>query len=199
MRANHHILMVLSVLATMSGIASANDNLVFNGDFSSHADGLVITDTPGGFGYSSVRGNPGGNVFLDNISPSLSSDPTASQVINGLTPGNIYLISGDYLRGKVRGTGLPTGPSFGVAMDGDFLLTSDADPPFSWQPFRVAYVATSSAATLSFSSQINGTGISYNIDNIELHAIPEPSGLALGLIGLTLFATYKVRCGAVCS
>lgn len=168
-------------LMTIARLATAQNNLVVNGDFNGNANGWTISDTPGGFGYSSVVGNPGGGVLLDNISPSPSSDPTASQTISGLTIGMVYLVSGDYQSGKLRGSGLPTGPSFGVAINGDFLFTAAAPQDFVWRQFSFFHTASSSTAILNLSSQINGTGLSYAIDNIAMRAVPEPSSLGLGL------------------
>jgi hypothetical protein len=173
----------LAVLAllTIARLVTAQDNLVVNGAFNGNANGWTISDTPGGFGYSSVVGNPGGGVLLDNISPSPSSDPTASQTISGLTIGMVYLVSGDYQPGKLRGSDLPTGPSFGVAINGDFLFTAAAPQDFVWRQFSFFHTASSSTAVLNLSSQINGTGLSYAIDNIAMRAVPEPSSVGLGL------------------
>ena len=161
-------------LLVVSRLAPAQNNLVVNGSFSGNANGWTITNTPGGFGYHSAVGNPPGGVQLDNVFPSPSSDPTASQTISGLTPGVVYLVSGDYRRVKVRGSGLPTDqPSFGVAIDGDFPFTT-LDPGFlDWRHFSFPYTASSTTVLLSVSSQLNGTGFSYDIDNIAMQADSE--------------------------
>lgn len=171
-------------------LAAAQDNLVINGDFGGNANGWTITNTPGGFGYSSVVGNPGGGVLLDNVTPSPSSDPTASQTISGLTTGIVYLVSGDYQPGKLRGSGLPTGPSFGVAINGDFLFTTAAPQDFVWRHFSFFHTASSPTAILNLSSQINGTGLSYAIDNIAMQAVPESSSVSLGLLGFGVLVGY---------
>ena len=165
-------------------LVTAQGNLVFNGGFDSNANGWTIINTPGGFGYSTVAGNPGGGVLLDNIAPSSSSDPTASQTINSLTPGITYVVSGEYQQGKDRGGGSPTDPSFGVAIDGVFLFTAVAPNDFNWQQFSFSYTPLSSSIVLNLSSQINGTGVSYAIDNIAMQAVPEPGILSLGLLSI---------------
>ncbi len=177
-------------LLAMARLATAQDNLVVNGDFGSNAVGWTITDTLFGFGYSPVVGNPGGGVLLDNIIPSPSSDPTASQTITSLTPGIVYLVSGDYQPGKLRGSGLPTGPSFGVAINGDFLFTVAAPRDFVWRHFSFFHTASSPTAVLSLSSQINETGLSYAIDNIAMQAVPEPSSVRLGLFSFGVLLCY---------
>lgn len=175
-------------LLIMTRLATAQDSLVDNGDFNGNAAGWTITDTPGGFGYHPAVGNPPGGVQLDNVNPSPSSDPTASQTISGLTPSALYLVSGDYRQTKVRGSGLPIDqPSFGVAVDGAFLFTAQAPGGFDWQHFSFFYTASSPTALLSLSSQINGTGVSYDIDNIAMYTVPEPNCMTLGLLGWGMF------------
>jgi hypothetical protein len=166
-------------LLTLPHLTLAQGNLILNGGFDTSANGWTIINTPGGFGYSSVGGNPGGCVLLDNVSPSLSSDPTASQTVNILTPGITYVVSGDYQQGKDRGGGSVTNASFGVAIDGNVLFSAVAPGNFTWQHFSFSYIASSASATVSLSSQINGTGISYLIDNISIQVVPEPSLLSL--------------------
>jgi hypothetical protein len=165
-------------------LATAQGNLVFNGGFDSNANGWTIINTPGGFGFSPVVGNPGGGVLLDNIEPSSSSDPTASQTINSLTRWTSYVVSGEYQQGKDRGGGSPTDPSFGVAIDGVFLFTVVAPNDFNWHQFSFSYTPISPFIILSLSSQINGTGVSYEIDNIAMHAVSEPGILSLSLLSI---------------
>jgi hypothetical protein len=184
------LLQGLALLA-LPNLAVAQGNLVFNGSFDSNASGWTIINTPGGFGYSSVAGNPGGGVLLDNISPSSLSDPTASQTISSLTPGMIYVFSGDYQQGKDRGGGSPTDASFGVAVDGVVLFAALGPGSFAWQHFSFSYTAFFPGATLSISSQMNGTGISYAIDNIHMQAVPEPSVLSLSLLSVWGLIIYR--------
>jgi hypothetical protein len=182
----HYFVLTAWALLLVPQLATAQGNLIFNGGFDSNANGWIIINAPNGFGYSSVGGHPGGDVLLDNISPSPSSDPTASQTISNLTPGITYVVSGDYQQGKDRGGGSPTNPSFGVAIDSVLMFTAVAVAPnnFNWQQFSFSYTATSSSVILSLSSQINETGVSYAIDNIAMQAVPEPSILSLSLLSI---------------
>jgi hypothetical protein len=184
MTAKRYFVMTAWACLLLPRLATAQGNLVFNGGFDSNANGWTIINTPGGFGFSPVVGNPGGGVLLDNIEPSSSSDPTASQTINSLTRWTSYVVSGEYQQGKDRGGGSPTDPSFGVAIDGVFLFTVVAPNNFNWHQFSFSYTPISPFIILSLSSQINGTGVSYAIDNIAMQAISEPGILSLSLLSI---------------
>jgi hypothetical protein len=193
------IVLTALALLLLPRLATAQGNLIFNGGFDSSAAGWTLTN---GASWP-LLGNPGNAVGLDNLSPSPSTDPTASQTINSLTPGILYSVSGDYQKQKDRGaiTTPSTDNSFGVAIDGTFLFeaASSTNTDLTWYSFNFFYTATSSSALLSLSSQINGTGVSYAIDNISMQAVPEPSSLCLigagGIISAMFFRNRrKVRC-----
>jgi hypothetical protein len=186
MDVKHYFVLTAWALLLVPRLATAQGNLVFNGGFDSNANGWIISNAPNGFGYSSVGGHPGGDVLLDNIAPSPSSDPTASQTISSLIPGITYVVSGDYQQEKDRGGDSPTNPSFGVAIDSLPMFTAVAPNNFNWQQFSFSYTATSSSIVLSLSSQINGTGVSYAIDNIAMQAVPEPGILSLSLFSICI-------------
>lgn len=101
----------------------------------------------------------------------MTNDPTVSQVVTGLTVGISYTVSGDYEKLTDRGGGLPTGLSFGVAIDGVFHYEAPQSD-WAWHSFGFGFIATSSRMTLSISSQRNGTGVSYGIDNIVVQPTP---------------------------
>lgn len=182
-------ILAASILLFLHHSAPAQGNLVFNGGFNTNAAGWTLSN-----GASWPWGvNPSYAVGLDNISPSPFTDPTASQTINGLIPGTTYIVSGDYLMGKDRGGGSPTDPSFGVAIDGTFLFQAVAPGNVNWPQFSFNYTASASSALLSLSSQINGTGVSYIIDNIAVQVIPEPHPAPMLLLGLMIIGVFS-RC-----
>ncbi len=182
--------MVLTTLALscFSQSAMAQGNLVVNGGFDTDTSGWTITNTSAGGGYNSAIGNPPGSVRLYN--PTSPNVPTASQIINGLTLGDLYIVSGNYLGGGKD----VTDNSFGVALDGVFLFETAAPADFNWHSFSFDYTATSTSALLSLSAQINGTDDSYFIDNISMEAVPEPNSLCLvGVGGIMSTMFFKNR------
>jgi hypothetical protein len=178
------VILIALTLLFLPRLAKAQGNLVYNGgfDISSNginADGWTFT---GGF-YNEKNGNP---------LPDLDLSGTASQTINSLTPGVIYLVSGDY---QDLGGGSSADSSFGVAFNGDYLFETIAPTNFNWYSFNFEYMAASTSAVLSLSSGLNGTGISYAIDNISIYAVPEPNSLCLigvgGIVSTILFGNRK--------
>jgi hypothetical protein len=161
-------------------LALAQGNLVVNGSFDTNASDWIITNVSGLGGYQSNFGNPAGSVALYNAALSSNNIPTASQEINSLTPGSLYIVSGDYLGGGKDTTHI----SFEVTLNNIVFFETAAPPDsFDWNSFIFYYTATSTSALLSLSAQINGTDYSYNIDNISIHAVPEPSAWSLILLG----------------
>ena len=173
--------LICLMLLSFAQSATAQVNLVVNGGFDTSASGWTITNVSGGGGYLSSAGDPAGSVLLYNpASPNL---PTASQEINSLVPGQLYIVSGDY-SGEAQNH---TNNSFGVALDGVFLFQTAAPADKYWHSFDFDYTATSSSALLSLSVLINGPDYAYYIDNIAMEAIPEPSAWSLIFLGSSLF------------
>jgi hypothetical protein len=148
----------------------AAQNLIINGGFDTNATGWTASNVSRLGGWACCKGNPGGFFQLDTT-PSPTTDPTISQVINGLTPGVSYAVSGVYEKLIDWGGGSLTNLSFGVAVDGVFRYEVPQSG-WAWHSFGFAFVATSPSVTLSISAQRNGTGVSYGIDNIVMQPTP---------------------------
>jgi hypothetical protein len=186
---SHCILKISIVLLILtSRHLVAQGNLVMNGSFDTDATGWTLTN---GAAWIPDKIDPGGFIGLDSLAPSPTTDPTAYQLINGLTLGQVYLVSGDYEK-EVDRTSI-AGLSFGVALDDVFLFEASVPGDFHWHTFSFLYTATSTSAVLSLSSQINGTGVSYDIDNIGVYAIPEPSAFAFIFLGSGLLVYVRNR------
>jgi hypothetical protein len=176
------VILLITLLFILPHGAKAQGNLVINGGFDVDASNWTLSN--GAFYAGSGKGDPGGWVGLDLQNPSSTSpDPTASQLINGLIPNQIYIVSGNFQRIIDWSNGAITGSSFGVAINDNFLFEAVDPENFNWQDFSFLYIATASSAVLSLSSQINGTEVSYGIDNIAMEAVPEPSSISLIMFG----------------
>jgi hypothetical protein len=107
-------------------------------------------------------------------------------------------VSGDYLN-QTYGQGSPSDLSFGAAIDGILLFEAAAQPiKGNWRNFNFFYTATSTSAVLNLSAQINGTLITYGIDNLSMQPIPEPSAeMLLGLGGIWLLGFGRWNAKAV--
>lgn len=156
----------------------AQNNLIINGGFDTDATGWTLTN---GAAWVRDKIGPSGSISLDSLAPSPSTDPTAYQLINGLTLGQVYLVSGDYEK-EVDRTSV-AGQSFGVSFDNLFMFEAGDPGDFNWHTFNFLYTATTTSAVFGLSSQINGTGISYYIDNIAMFAVPESSVFSFILLG----------------
>jgi hypothetical protein len=80
-----------------------------------------------------------------------------------------------------------------ASIGGNFLFETAGQEDTFWHSFSFLYSATSSIAVLSLASQLNGTGISYGIDNIAMNAIPEPSSICLIFLGSGLLIFVRKR------
>jgi hypothetical protein len=190
------IVLAAFALSLPPQLATAQGNLVVNGGFDTDASGWIATYIGANGGYQPSKGDPGGFFFLDNT-PSPSTYPTISQTINGLIPTDSYVVSGNYAYSDNYGSGSSTDPSFGVAINGIFLFEATIPTNADWQNFSFLYTATSASAVLSLSSQVNGTTISYLIDNISMYAVPEPGILSLLGLGGLAFLWHRRKAKAI--
>src|SRR5215472_1284148 len=135
---------VVVALLAVGGLQSCvlAQNLVVNGGFDTNATGWSASNNALG-GYECCKGNPGGCFWLDST-PSLTTDPTVSQVVSGLIPGNSYTVSGNYAKLIDRGGGSVSALSFGVALDGTLYYES-LQTDFAWHNFSFQFKATSTS------------------------------------------------------
>ena len=159
---------------------TAQGTLVVNGGFNG----------PSGWTLTNSAGYEFGTVALDDLHPSESTDPTASQTINGVIPGVTYVVSGQYRGGKDRRAPSPADPSFGVAIEGTLLFEAVVPALGSWQNFVFLYTATSPSAVLSLSAQRNGSGVSSYIDNIAMQPFPS---LAVSRAGTNIVVQWHTN------
>jgi hypothetical protein len=131
----------------------------------------------GNVGYNYAGNNP----FADNgaipegqVVGFIQNDSTLSQVVNGLTAGQQYLLEVDYNARAATGQG-----RFAVSLGGTTLLDDTFTPNGSYKHLAALWTATGGSATLSLSG-FNLTGDnSVVFDNVTLRAIPEPASAAV--------------------
>ena len=168
------------VVLFLTGAARGQGNLVVNGGFDTDAASWNVIDVPY-IGYVGGFGNPSGSFCLRD-SLNLTTVPTVSQQIDGLTPGMSYTVSGQFRSG---GKGFAA-DSFGVAIDGTYLFLASSPADYEWYGYSFPYVASSTSVLLSISAQLNGTGYAYYIDNVAMYPVPEPGVLSLCGVGSLL-------------
>lgn len=180
------VLLTVVLAATSANRSLAQGNVVVNGGFDTDASGWSVNN--GSSFFDGKNGNPPGSFYLTDA-PSPSSDPTISQMINGLVPSTVYVASGDYRFMFDSGLGSPTDLSFGVAIDGVFLFEAANPQDIDWHSFSFLYTATAPSVVLSISAQRNDTGVAYAIDNIAIQ-VPEPSSAGLFWLGAAACAIF---------
>lgn len=147
-------------------------------------DNFAGVNLPGG-GHA---GNPNKYCRLES-SGLTTSDPTASQTIEGLTVGDTYTLSWD-LDLRVNTTGA-NGRSFGVFLDQQTFahaLFIGEQLTNGYIRNTVNFVATTTTHTIIFAAELDnrsngGMGaadVSYNLDNVEL-TLAAPNVLRLGI------------------
>jgi hypothetical protein len=171
-------------------LAKAQGNLVVNGGFDTNAADWTLT---GSAIYNGYGGDPAGSVALVN------SGASASQTINGLTTGATYIVSGDYQ--GVLGLSDPY-PTFQVTMNSAILFETAASGNYNWYSFSFLYTAALSSAVLSLDlvepNPVENVKTSYDIDNIAMQSVPEPSASALIMLGGSVSYTYARKRKCLC-
>jgi Subtilase family/Concanavalin A-like lectin/glucanases superfamily/Immunoglobulin I-set domain/HYR domain/Beta-propeller repeat len=170
-----------------------------------------ISADPTSGGWFATEGNPDGT-FLLNASGDPNSDPTIYQTVCCLTNGQCYTIHGQ-VKVQVWDPGVPTPtngtPSFGVKLN-------DAWPPtfiyqlyvppndYDWHDFSANFTASSTCQTIYFSAEINGTDVSYYLDNVWIEPcnclqISCPSNITIVSCTNNVFVNFTVTATNNCN
>lgn len=191
------------IFAGAAATASAAPvNLVVNGDFglpvysnASNSNGWTTSLIDGSGGWLVENLNPSNKVFVLNHSGGGGSgDPTAYQVITGLTPGATYRLTGDYRGYHYNYTNVT--PGFSV--DVDDVSVGKFTSAGGWASFAFDVVAPDTDLKIGFRGEIDSTDYDFAIDNISLSPVPIPGAVWLlgcglaGLVGLRRRNSHRV-------
>jgi hypothetical protein len=207
--------LIASIFLIISLAMPAQATLINNGNFEACTDesGNPVSSSCNGWSFDhfaavndgiGVSGSKG--VRLES-GGSGSTDPTAIQSVTGLDIGQAYRLSWS-LDLRVNFSGSGNGPSFGVFLDDQTFadaLHLSAQLSNGFIDNFVDFFATSTSHTFIFAGELdarsNGGGttdVSYNLDNVDLVALPsasempEPSTMLLFTVGLLgLMVTYR--------
>lgn len=191
------VFLALVGAVVLSGAAHA-ENLIVNGDFNlavpngGFANGWLASGNDSAGGWRIDGGNPDGR-YIMNASGSDTTDPSIMQIVLGLTPGERYVVTGDFFL-TYASSGNFFSKSFGVRVDGDIVFEASRSEisETAWNSFSAEFIAGSTQAIVSIASERNGTDYGYSVDNITMAVIPGPASAALvGLGGI--FAARRRR------
>lgn len=158
------------VLLALGAAGPAMAQTIRNGGFDQQvpsnqaANGWVSADIDSSGGWRSTGGNPGA-MFILNAGGLLVTDPMVGQVLTGLTPGQIYLVHGQYASWYYNSRPLLV-PSFVAKVDSQTTFVGDSGELHEWRDFSFAFIATSTTATVTFQGEAFGTDNDFALDNI---------------------------------
>lgn len=172
------------LVACATVAASANPNLIVNGEFAGSANGW-IPDAAGG-GYQNSAGQ-GGNTGWFWINSSGGADiPNVSQLVTGLTPGSSYEVTGYY-----RTVAIFNPNDVFQALVDEVVVFSGVNQRVDWTQFSFTFVASDSDALLRFRAEVTADS-DWGLDTVSMVLIPTPAAFgAFGLAGLV--ATRRRR------
>jgi hypothetical protein len=192
-------IVAFGLLLVVAGPASAD--LVVNGNFDANSPpaqtapaGWTLTPAASGSDFF-VGAGPGFGAFSPPNSANFgavgSLDDTLSQTL-ATTPGVTYTLTYQLAHDGTAGDGNDFSASFGgVVIPGSVLVDAAG---FGYTLFSFTVTASTASTVLSFAGR--EVPAWYDLDNVSVVGVPEPSSLALsglGMVGAGFFAVRKRR------
>lgn len=200
-------LLATALVLGMTG--NAMGNLIQNGTFDTFVPsngtggGWTSINIDGAGGHRTTGGNPDAMFILnDNGNP--GSDPTLFQIVNGLTIGDTYRLTGDYAY-AILNQGPQSNPFAVVLSASNSSSQYDfAMPGTGWGNFSIDFAPWAQNMTISFLAEINGGDTDYKVDNISLvrlggntggngSEVPEPISMLLFGSAMAVLAGSRVK------
>lgn len=144
----------------------------------------------GGAIFSIPQPDPGGATNALILQSLSTMTPSASQVVDFVTPGTYQLTF--YLANRA---GYP-GQTVAVSIDGTTLSGGTIDPSTSWTLETLTFNETAGDHTLEFAGAVSSSDQSAFVDDVTLTAqssVAEPDSLMLMGTGLLAFAGFLRR------
>lgn len=117
-------------------------------------------------GYSMSGGNPGGYFWL-NSDGFTSPGPSLTQALS-LSPGQLYVLSGDYRSGTHDADPATATNSFHVDLNGNPVFFSGPTAFAPWLHFNLCFPAPSAVTTLTLTGEANNSDNDFYVDNISV-------------------------------
>ncbi|MBL8487241.1 MAG: DUF642 domain-containing protein [Rhodocyclaceae bacterium] len=186
--------LIAAAILALSGAAQA-DVTVFTDNFDSN--GLGLNATPSGWSVSSgtvdIIGNSGFFDFIPGSGRYIDLDGSTSNagVLSRdflMTAGTHYTVSFDLAGNHRNGAAESVAVNFGGA-SANYSLSQNA----GWTTFSLVFTpSVTKSYTLSFENS-GGDNIGMLLDNVSVHAVPEPETYAMMLAGLGLMGAIARR------
>lgn len=151
----------------------------------------IVTDRDIGVGYTYLSTIQDGKQMVD-LAPFVYTGGGISQTFP-TSPGLSYEVS--FYASSVQSFGKNGTGSLIISVDSVVqhleLITRQAD--FDWKPYRFAFVASDSQATLKFVSLSDPFRQFAAIDNVSVVQVPEVSSVVMGLVGVAALVAVRRR------
>ena len=180
---------VVVAAACLGCAGGARADFIVNGGFETgDFTGWTVTGDAATYGVDGSNPHSGNfNAFFGQPANDGAGKTLLMQAVT-TTPGLSYVLD-FYLMSEDPGISNPS--EFSVQF-GSTVLTDQVDhPPFTYHEFQYTVVATANVTILTFA--FSNDNAFFDLDDVSLRAVPEPSSLACLAIGVVVLGWYRWR------